>query len=548
MKKINFIVATLFLAFMSNSCESLDLDGQVDTNNLPLAEADPTLLLTQTQVDFRDFFFEVSEDTRPVVRMVGQFATYTRASDPQEVQDQWQYAYSDVLQNVKTIELIAQSRTIPHHLAMAKILKAYTMVTLVDFFGDVPYTEALQGAVNLKPKVDSGESIYNAMFTEIDQAIVLLGQSPGSTALVDLYYGANSSARWIRLANTLKLKMYSNLRLTRDVSTQVNALVAGNNLMQSNADDFNFKFTTANAPTESRHPDFTDNYFADKVFHLSNSYYNLMINDFGVSAPDPRVRMYFFRQTRSNPSGANLPCSTNTTIPICYVGGGYWGRDHADGTGIPNDNTSRTIVGLYPAGGKYDNGGVTGFVANNGDVSVTTDRGANGAGILNILDYSFSRFLLAELALTEPGVSGTAESFLTTAVTANIAKVRAFAPASQGTLAATTIPQDAAYITKVNTDYLALTTPAARLNFVIKESFKAYWGNGLEGYNAYRRTGMPLWDATKKLGSQPPVISAGDFPRTFFYPKNALDSNTNIIQKQLTVRVFWDNNPAGFIN
>ena len=538
----------LFISIMNNSCETLDLDGQENPNNLALDKADPTLLLTQTQVDFRSFFFEISEDARPIVRMVGQFGTYTSASDPQEIQDQWTLAYADVLQNTKTIELISKSKSIPHHLAIAKILKAYTMVTLVDFYGDVPYTEALQGAKNLKPKVDSGASIYDAMFTELDNAIVLLGENGGSVPLVDLYYGPNSSTKWIRLANTLKLKMYNNLRLTRDVSSQVNALVAGGNLMQSNADDFNFKYTTANAPTESRHPDFTDNYFADKEFHLSNSYYNLFFADFGPTAPDPRIRMYFYRQTRSNPTGANLPCSSDPSIPICYVGGGYWGRDHADGSGIPNDNTSRTIVGLYPAGGKYDNGGVAGHVANNGNINTSTDKGANGAGILNILDYSFSRFLLAELVLTESGVSGNAGDILTTAVTSNLSKVRAFATANQGSLAATTIPQDATYTTKVNTDYVALTSDPDRLNFIIKESFKAYWGNGIEGYNAYRRTGMPKWDATKKLGMQPPVISAGDFPRSFFYPKNALDNNTNIKQKQLTVRVFWDTNPAGFIN
>ena len=542
----------LFVSIMNNSCESLDLDGQENPNNLALDKADPTLLLTQTQVDFRDFFFEMSDDTRPVVRMVGQFGTYTRAADPQEVQTQWTIAYADVLQNAKTIELISNSKSIPHHLAIAKILKAYTMVTLVDFYGDVPYTEALQGALNLKPKVDSGDSIYDAMFTELDQAIVLLGQNAGSVPLVDLFYGTytlpTSPTKWIRVANTLKLKMYNNLRLTRDVSAQVNALVSAGNLMQSNDDDFNFKYTTANAPTESRHPDFTGNYFAEKAFHLSNSYYNLLRADFGPSAPDPRIRMYFYRQSRSNPAGANLPCSTNPTIPICYVGGGYWGRDHADGTGIPNDNTSRTIIGLYPAGGKYDNGGVTGHTANNGDINAATDKGANGAGLLNILDYSFSRFLLAELVLTEPGVSGTAGTILTSAVTSNLAKVRAFAPANQGSLAATTVTQDATYVTKVNTDYTALTTDSDRLNFIVKESFKAYWGNGMEGYNAYRRTGMPRWDATKKLGMQPPVISAGDFPRSFFYPKNALDNNTNITQKLLTVKVFWDNNPDGFIN
>jgi hypothetical protein len=33
---------------------------------------------------------------------------------------------------------------------------------------------------------------------------------------------------------------------------------------------------------------------------------------------------------------------------------GYWGRDHGNDEGIPNDRQKRTAVGVYPAGGKFD--------------------------------------------------------------------------------------------------------------------------------------------------------------------------------------------------
>lgn len=546
MKRIYIIIVVLFGSFLNNSCESLDLEGQENPNTLNLSKVDVNLLLTQTQIDFRDFFYEVSDDVRPLVRMVGQFGTYPAAADPQESQNQWSYAYANVLKNTQVIGEVAKSKPIPHHLGIANVLEAYTMVTLVDFYGDVPYSQALLGSNNLNPKVDSGSSIYDAMIVKLDEAIVLFGQS-NSAPLTDLYYNGNMS-KWVKLANSLKLKIYNNLRLTRDVSTQVNAIVASGNIMTSNADDFNFVYTTASSPAESRHPDFTANYFSAKAFYLSNSYYNLVQKDKGLIT-DPRNRCYFYRQTRTSASGTDLPCTTNTAIPICSVGGGYWGRDHADNTGIPNDNTRRTIVGLYPAGGKFDNGVTAANVNNNnGDITNAVDKGAAGAGILNILDYSFVQFILAELALTEPGVvAGTPESRLTSAVTNNISKVMNFRVDLQGTNKPTAA-MATAYINKVNADYAALATDAARLNYIIKESFIAYWGNGMEPYNAYRRTGCPTWNSTTKIGSQPPVIAAGDFVRSFFYPKNALDNNTSIKQHPITDRVFWDNNAPGFIN
>ena len=33
-------------------------------------------------------------------------------------------------------------------------------MSLVDYFGDVPYTEALKGSENLNPSSDSGASVY----------------------------------------------------------------------------------------------------------------------------------------------------------------------------------------------------------------------------------------------------------------------------------------------------------------------------------------------------------------------------------------------------
>lgn len=80
-----------------------------------------------------------------------------------------------------------------------------------------------------------------------------------------------------------------------------------------------------------------------------------------------------------------------------------------------------------------------------------------------------------------------------------------------------------------------------KLDVVMKEYFIALWGNGLEAYNMYRRTGKPN-NMAPALESNP-----GAFIRSFLYPANNVNLNSNATQKALTVQVFWDNNPADFV-
>ena len=81
------------------------------------------------------------------------------------------------------------------------------------------------------------------------------------------------------------------------------------------------------------------------------------------------------------------------------------------------------------------------------------------------------------------------------------------------------------------------------MRVIAREYWLALYGNGIEAYNLYRRTGQPD-------GMQPglnPVV--GKFPRSFIYPDAYVNRNSNAKQKaDFGVKVFWDNNPDGFIN
>jgi hypothetical protein len=90
--------------------------------------------------------------------------------------------------------------------------------------------------------------------------------------------------------------------------------------------------------------------------------------------------------------------------------------------------------------------------------------------------------------------------------------------------------------------YAAAANNDAKMDIIAREYQYAAWGNGIEIYNLYRRTGFPA-------NMQPPMDpSPGPFVRSFYYPLSFTIANINAKQKtNATAQVFWDKNPAGFI-
>ncbi|NNF35164.1 MAG: SusD/RagB family nutrient-binding outer membrane lipoprotein, partial [Saprospiraceae bacterium] len=67
------------------------------------------------------------------------------------------------------------------------------------------------------------------------------------------------------------------------------------------------------------------------------------------------------------------------------------------------------------------------------------------------------------------------------------------------------------------------------------EAYIARWGNAVETYNAYRRTGKPN---NMQPGLDPDLI--GPFPRSLLRPSVHVNRNANVNQKSLQDLVFWD--------
>lgn len=548
MKKIIskiFIILAIFSSIFYYNCESTDLELTEDPNYLSYNDALPGLLLNKVQVSFARFVQGMADANSEVSRlkyMGGAGARqYQTAYGATFFNTDWRIAYTDVLKNISIIKPIAEAKGNKKHLGIAQVLEAFTIVTLVDNFGDVPYSEALN-TNNLVPKADSGASIYAAAINLLDQAIVNFNTSSLSSLDpdLDMYYN-KSWTKWIKLANTLKLKIYIQSRLVNsNAITNFNSIISANNFISSSADDFQFQWGTTNVNPDSRHPLYVDNYTVSGVEagYQSNWLLNVMKNE--KSIQDPRMRYYFYRQVNDTPvNEQNLRCSIEP-IPAHYLAGGhvfcripnndgYWGRDHGNNENIPNDRALRTAVGVYPAGGRFDGNNFVGIASQT--------LGGQGAGITPIILASTVDFWRAEMAL-QPGGTGDAKVLMTAGIQKSLAKVRAFISVDPTAVLAQVPPiaNDATYIADVSTMYDAAPE---KMEIIMKEFFITLFGNGIDAYNAYRRTGFP-----KRL--QPNVEqNPGGFIRSFYYPASESNTNANLPQKpNVGVRVFWDNNPT----
>jgi len=123
----------------------------------------------------------------------------------------WSGAYIN-LQNYDYIYKNAPGTANKSYRAIAQIMKAYIYQYLVDTYGNIPYTEALQtDAGILKPAYDNQKTIYEDLVIQLDSAMKLIDK-PGDAAEVgayDIVYGGDMSLWW-KFANTIKLRMLMN--------------------------------------------------------------------------------------------------------------------------------------------------------------------------------------------------------------------------------------------------------------------------------------------------------------------------------------------------
>ena len=549
MKKYSIhLILIGFAAVVLGSCKKFDTLLE-NPNSATPGTANVDLYLNQVQLGFVSLYNGFSEYGEELTRMEYMAArTYLDLYSPETFDGDWTTAYATIMKNGNALIPIAGATNRYLHLGMTRVMKAYTLATLVDYFGDVPYLESNLGNDNINPKADKGRAVYDTALNLLDAAISDFGKVTSGTALPtnDLFYSGTATtraARWRALAKTLKLKLYVQTRLVDNTAkTKIDALLTDNDLIDTDAEAFTFKYSTKQLNPNSRHPKYNTYYTSSGgQDYIANQFMYEVFLEKGAGL-DPRWRFYFYRQISNVTSvpistlsclASDPPVHYPSTVPFCYGDfRGFYGRDHGDDSGIPPDGFLRALWGLYPAGGKFDNSEAT---------RATNVDGALGQGITPMWMPWFTMFLKAEAAL-KLGTAGNAKTFLTDAVKSSINYVTVVFPASISvTIPSNRVPTQAAidnYVNYVTGAFDAGATDDDKLDVIMKEYHISLWGNGIESYCSYRRTGMPR-------GTQPNINpTPGPYLRSMFYPSVYANRNINVTQKTTTnVKVFWDTNP-----
>ncbi|NER15158.1 SusD/RagB family nutrient-binding outer membrane lipoprotein [Leptobacterium flavescens] len=555
--KFKAVVLVLGLLF---SCESTELDLTESPNALSPEQASADFFLNAVQEDFGRLvggingFGDIGAQLTRVHYMGGR--QYNQNYSADSFNNEWSSAYAGILADLNVMYGLAEEANLQRHLGIGRTIEAFTIVTLVDFFGDIPYTEALQGAEgNFNPSVDSGASIYDAALALLDQADAAFTADTSDEPEFDLFYD-NDYDNWQLLTNSLRIKILNQRRLVDPGAVAaINTIIASGDFISDSSEDFQFQWGANLANPDTRSPQYAASYInTGAAEYMSNSLMDYMMSDKVGNASatfegmDPRIRYYFYRQNAMTPgvdgappSQQELQCSVESPpqhyvdggFTYCNLANGYWGRDHGDDDGIPPDGLLRTVWGVYPFGGRFDDSTFD---------EVDQGIGAGGAGVTPIFLSSTIDFIRAELAM-EAGNTADARTFMLAGIAKSFTKVRSFGALDSGADLSTAAPlsDDTDYMTEVGELFDAADTNG-KWNILATEFFVTLFGNGIDAYNFYRRVGAPF-DLQPNLEPDP-----GAFIRSHFYPGNLANNNSNVTQKSgVTDRVFWDTNPeTGF--
>lgn len=216
MKFLKIFSLVLLIAVMATSCEkSLD----INTDPLVATSADPNAVLPFVFVQYSNrHTSELGTRMMDVPQHIGFCFNSPRAGATGSTitGNTWGMYYTQVLGNLALVEAdaLAGGPANNNIAAIAKIFKAKAFFELSSIWGDIPFSQALDGQQFPTPAFDTQEDVFRGVLTILDEAIALIDAMPADVADVsvgDLIYGGNMD-NWRRWANSLKLRVMMMIR------------------------------------------------------------------------------------------------------------------------------------------------------------------------------------------------------------------------------------------------------------------------------------------------------------------------------------------------
>lgn len=236
--------------------------------------------------------------------------------------------YSQILPNL--FEIRRQINSMPSKdqfqkmEAITYVIQILHGIKVTDMNGSIPYTEALKGRYDADygPAYDSQETLFDTWLNELNKAINILSNSSLTDQQTygnsDIFYRSDWS-KWVKLANTLKLRIAArlenqNVAKTKDIFKEVMQDAIG----PIDNDDAQLSYSN---------PNFSP--FGNDINYRSVRYGSTSIIKFLKAANDPRLPVYFeendltgsYTDTLSK-YGATLPAFIDPADPLIKFQGG----------------------------------------------------------------------------------------------------------------------------------------------------------------------------------------------------------------------------------
>lgn len=198
-----------------------------------------------------------------------------------------------------------------NQLAVARIMKAFLFLNMTDRWGDIPYSQALQGDKAFSPAYDKQQDIYNDLFKELKEAHDQI-EVGGIPVAGDVIMNGDMSA-WKRFANTTRMIMA--LRLSKvdpaKGKTEYAAALA-DGVLTSSAQNISYKFI---ASDPNNYNPWYNNYSVSNRndYAISNT-----LADYMTAKNDPRLKVYGEVLANGTVRGLTYGRNAAVNIPSVY--------------------------------------------------------------------------------------------------------------------------------------------------------------------------------------------------------------------------------------
>jgi hypothetical protein len=424
----------------------------------------------------------------------------------------WTNTY-DNLNDYQLIRTSVMASSYPNHAAIARIMQVYNWLLLVDEYGDIPYTNALQGSANTAPSYDKAADIYKDLIVQLKGAITDINAATAGTKPTtdDVVFGGDMT-KWKQFANSLRLRI-----LLRESSTNDAALNAY----------VKTEMTTLQSATDGF---ITTDVIVQPGYAASSGQQNPFYNTYGFAV-----------------GSTNVTSTYNFTLPTNFLLNLY--QNNKDSRITQEYNLNNT--GVYRGTNLGEPTPPSKTTGSTFLVGGTYLRSPNQPTVLMLLaEHLFSKSEAEFRTL----LTGDAQADYLNGIRASFQTTYRTSTSATGPVPVTSTTQSEAYL-KANVgnglvDWMATTTPAtdaygvlttgtrpvSTLEKIITQKWLAEATiAATEGWDDYRRTSLPPIPISREA-------STAQFPTRLLYPQSEVNTNATNVPSGITqyTHIFWD--------